>query len=132
MQAEVAVDAYWQHYLLSNSAIRAERVAAEKFLWAYEWVYSAITGELEGHAARVDPIELMVHLAKCAPDDMALRYLGAGPVEDYLRRPGADIDAVDRAARRDRRFRMALRCAWFEDSLPSSATKRLRRFGPPL
>jgi hypothetical protein len=75
---------------------------------------------------------LMVTLAKRAPDELALAYLGAGPVENYLARPDADIEAVDRAGRRDPSFRMALRCARFESSLCKRHARRLRRFGPPL
>jgi len=74
----------------------------------------------------------MVMLAKRAPDELALAYLGAGPVENYLARPDADIDAIDRTARRDPSFRTALRCAWFESRLSKPHAERLRRFGPPL
>ncbi len=77
-------------------------------------------------------VHLMVMLAKRAPDELALAYLGAGPVENYLARPDADIEAIDRGARRDPSFGMALRCAWFESSLSKPHAERLRRFGPPL
>jgi hypothetical protein len=132
VDAEVAIDAYWHHYLLAHMGGSADRLEAEGYFWAYEWVEAAVAGKVKGEAPETDPIDLMVKLAKRAPDDMALAYLGAGPVENYLARPSADIDAVDRAARRDARFRTALRCAWFEHSLPSSDAERLRRFGPPL
>jgi hypothetical protein len=130
MDADVAIDAYWQHYLLSRSSVAAERFAAEAFAWAPDWVDAVAAGNLEGDAPEVDPIGLMVTLAKRAPDEEALAYLGAGPVESYLGRRGADIDGIDRAARRDASFRLALRCAWFDQSLPSSDAERLRRFGP--
>lgn len=131
VEADIAVDAYWQRYLLSESADDAARLAADSFLWACEWVDSVVAGELKGEPPMVDPNELLLQLAKRAPDDPALRFLGSGPLERYLRRPDADIDAIDRAARRDRRFRLALRWACFTDGLPSSASQRLRRWGPP-
>src|SRR5207244_2963374 len=102
---------------------------ADNFFWAYEWVDAVVAGEV---APAMHPIHLMVELAKRAPDEMALCYLGAGPVENYLARPDADIDAIDRAARRNSSFRMALRCAWFESRLSKPDAERLRRFGPPL
>lgn len=78
-------------------------------------------------------IELLCDLAAGAPDERALSYLGAGPVEDLLAKAdSAVVDAVDAATRRDPRFRTALRCAWFDDHLDSDDARRLRRFGPPL
>jgi len=132
MHADEAVDAYWQHYLLSRSTVRAEQLAAEHFSWAYEWVDAVASGKLERDAPKINPIHLMVTLAKRAPDELALAYLGAGPVENYLARPDADVEAVDRAGRRHPSFRMALRWARFESSLSKRHAKRLRRFGPPL
>ena len=129
MQADEAIDAYWQHHLLSRSTVFEERDAAEHFFWAYEWVDAVVAGEV---APAMDPIGLMVELAKRAPDEQALVYLGAGPLENYLARPDADVDATDRAARRNASFRTALRCAWFESSLCGPDAERLRRFGPPL
>ena len=130
MDADFAVDAYWQRYLLGKSAVRAERLAADDFSWASEWVESVIAGELKGEAPMVDPNELLLQLAKRAPDDAALRFLASGPIERYLWRPDADIEAIDRAARRDRRFRLALRWACSADGLPSGAAHRLRGRGP--
>jgi hypothetical protein len=132
MHADEAIDAYWQHYLLSRSTVRAERLAAERFFWAYEWVDAVASGKLERDAPKINPIQLTVTLAKRAPDELALAYLGAGPVENYLARPDADIEAIERAARRDPSFRMALRCARFESCLSKPQAERLRRFGPPL
>ncbi len=130
MEADVAVDAYWQRYLLSKSAARAERLAADNFLWAADWVDSVIAGELKGEGPMVDPNELLLQLAKRAPDDPALRFLASGPIGRYLRRPDADLEAIDHAARRDRRFRLALRWACSAEGLSSGAAHRLRGWGP--
>jgi hypothetical protein len=132
VDADEAIDAYWHYYLLAHGGDRYDPRAAESFFWANEWVDAVVAAKVRGAAPGIDPIELMLKLARRAPDDKALAYLGAGPIENYLGRPDADIDAIDRAARRDARFRTALRCAWFDDSLSRSDAERLRRFGPPL
>jgi hypothetical protein len=132
VQADEAIDAYWQHYLLSRSTVRAERLAAEHFSWAHAWVAAVASGKVQSDAPKLNPIHLLVMLAKRAPDERALAYLGAGPVENYLARPDADIDAIDRAARREPSVRLALRCAWLERSLSKPHAERLRRLGPPL
>ena len=132
MQADEVVEGYWQHYLLSQSGARGDRLAAGDLFWAYESVEAAINGAVEPGLPVVAPVELMCKLAERAPDDKALVYLGAGPVEIYLRLPNPDVDAVERAARRSERFRAALRSAWFDENLPGADAERLRRFGPPL
>jgi hypothetical protein len=70
---------------------------------------------------------------KARPDDQALAYLGAGPVEDFLLERHADdvIDQVEVAARRSAGFRSALHCAHYDDVVAPDARDRLRRFGDP-
>lgn len=131
MNVDEPVDAYWHHYLLSRSSTHDDRRAAESFEWAYNWVQAVVSDDRVGDTPKVDPIELMIQLARRAPDDEALAHLGSGPLETYLDTATADIEQVDRAARRDARFRTALRCAWFDETLPDAAATRLRRFGPP-
>jgi hypothetical protein len=120
------VAAYWEHYRFSTSATRAERLASDERRWACDEV---------GHrvAEDADVLGLLVELADAAPDDSALAYLGAGPIEDFLVRHGASAtDAVEAAAGRHPRFQTAVRCAWFYDKVPEEVVSRLRRFGPPL
>ncbi len=122
---ELAV-AYWKNYALS-SGDRAERLKAEETWWAWEEV---------GKVIRLQPeyaIEVLTYLADAAPDDGALAYLGAGPIEDLVCYCGSDavIDRVEGAAARNGNFRKALRCAWFDDHVAPSVGERLRRFGDP-
>ncbi len=125
------VDGYWQNYLLSRSADHADRVRADGYRWAWELAVDVAGGRAEESGPEVDPIDLMVALAERAPDDRALSYLGAGPIEEYLRSDAPDLDAIERAARRNSKFRTALRGAWFDDEPSASDGHRLRRFGPP-
>jgi hypothetical protein len=103
-----------------------ERLAADEWHWASEDVDRRV-------AEDTDVIALLVGLADGAPDDPALAYLGAGPVESLVvGRGAAVVDEVEAAARRSERFQIALRCAWFDETLPPDAAERLRRFGPPI
>ena len=83
---------------------------------------------------RVDIVmRLLLALADGAPDGAALAYLGAGPIEDLLGADAANcVDAIDEAARRNERFRTALRCASFDHHVAPAIAERLRRFGPPI
>ena len=78
-------------------------------------------------------VTLLVAIADGAPDDAALAYLGAGPIENLLRYCGSDIvfDRVEGWALRSETFRKALRCAWFDNDVPKPVAARLRAFGPP-
>jgi hypothetical protein len=135
------VDAYWEHYSAAHApnSDRADRVRAEALFWAGEMVDSIInavqwtdrkaygTEPVRRIAPVVGRLELIEKLAQAAPDEQALAYLGAGPLEEYLG-AGPDLDLVDQAARRDSRFRTALKCAWYEDRLSPEDAGRLRRF----
>ena len=77
-------------------------------------------------------VDLLTLIATRAPDPQAesLAYLGAGPVEDLLNDHAAlFFDEIEAAARTNERFRYALRCAWFDDSIEPSLARRLRQFG---
>lgn len=77
-------------------------------------------------------IGLLVRLADAAPDEQALAYLGAGPIEDLLVDPSpAVVDEIEQAARKNKPFRYALQCAWFDDQVSPAVRNRLRRFGAP-
>jgi hypothetical protein len=138
-------DAYWEHYRLRGSEQRDDRLRADAFFWAYEMVDALVKDlprrDLDAIEARapgrqltdpIDRLDLIVLLADRAPDGVPpLSYLGAGPVEDYLQaRP--NVARVDELARRSSRFRIALRCAWFDQELPPDDAARLRRHGDPL
>jgi len=125
------VTAYWRNYRLTSSAGRSDRLAADADHWAWEEVRAVALGETPGTDA--DAIALFVALADAAPDDLALCYLGAGAVEDYLTSGSEpDVNLVDETARRHPGFQTALRCALFDNHLRPADAERLRRFGPPL
>jgi predicted SnoaL-like aldol condensation-catalyzing enzyme len=124
MADEVLISAYWRHYELAGSPDRAERLTVDDGFWAWEQVHQSV---LDGRAGIVD---LLVELSDAAPNDRGLAYLGAGPIENLLVAHGSEVvDEIEERCRSNERFRIAVRCAWF-DELPSVA--RLRKFGPPL
>lgn len=120
-------DAYWAHYRLATSTDRVDRLSAGEFRWAWEVIHDRVRTEPE------TALEVLTFLADAAPDDAALAYLGAGPVEDLLCCGGSDvvIDRVEGAAVRNGNFRKALRCAWFDEHVEPAVAERLRRFGDP-
>lgn len=118
--------AYWENYALS-SGDRADRLKAEETFWAWEEIEERVRLQPK------DAIEVLTYLADAAPDDAALAYLGAGPIENLVCYGGSDvvIDRVEGAAVRNGNFRTALRCAWFDAHVAPSVAQRLRRFGDP-
>jgi hypothetical protein len=62
---------------------------------------------------------LLIALIEHAPDDEALAFVAAGPLEDLIRHHGPRFGErlVDRA-RQDERFREAIRLVWGLDDLP--------------
>ena len=103
------------------------RRSADEAWWAWEKIEERVRSKPE------EAIEMLTVVADAAPDDAALAYLGAGPVENllcYYQSPVV-IDRVDEAARRNVNFRKALRCAWFDDHVAPAVVERLRRFGSP-
>jgi lipid II:glycine glycyltransferase (peptidoglycan interpeptide bridge formation enzyme) len=120
------VDNYWEHHRRSTSADRRVRRSADEHTWAWEAVEARVHDEPD------EVVALLVELANAAPDDVSLAYLGAGPIENLLCSRGSAVvfDEVERWARRDENFRKALRCAWFDQTVPPDVSSRLRAFGP--
>ena len=109
-------DAYWSEFALRHGN-RAERLEAESTVASTEAVADRVTAGAEGI------VDLLTVIANRAPDPQAesLAYLGAAPVEDLLNDHAARFfDEIDAAARTNERFRYALRCAWFDDSIDPS------------
>ena len=102
-------------------------MAADRYRWAYERVLEVVD------IGRSDAVEILVELAEVEGDDfVALSNLGAGPIEQLLCHHADEfIDQIDSAARQSSSFRMALRCAWYDASLPTEIVHRVRRFGEP-
>jgi hypothetical protein len=122
--AELAA-AYWEQHRRGTSTERAVRLSQDDVFWAWEEINERVIEQPE------DVVEVLVIIAEAAPDDAALAYLGAGPVEALLH-PSvstAVIDRVEHAAIHSEAFRKALRCAWFDGQLSPDVAARLRRFG---
>ena len=120
------VDDYWCYYRAINGS-RQERLAADRYRWAYETVSEIV------EIGQPDAVEILVELSEAESDDfVALSNLGAGPIEQLLCHHADEfIDQIDSAARQSSSFRMALRCAWYDASLPTEIVHRVRRFGEP-
>jgi hypothetical protein len=121
------VPAYWRFHSMSSSNKRADRLRAGEYQWAWE----AVEGEVD--ADPPNSITLLVELAEAASDDVALAYLGAGPVESLLCNHGSTVvfDRVEGAARQSSAFATALRSAWFDEHVPEAVRRRRRQFGQP-
>lgn len=125
MDRGAVVEAYWRHHCDSTSQVSADRLRADETRWAWEAVEQHVAD------ANDDVVDLLCALADAASDDKA--YLGAGPIEELLGAHSSRFgDVIEAAARRDVRFRTALRCALFEGKVDAERAGRLRRFGQPL
>jgi hypothetical protein len=81
------------------------------------WVGSLATRLCERDSIHV--LAFIRALVAEARNDEELAFIGAGPVEDLLRKQGPEsIDAVEAAAASDARFRFALAGAWPEETHP--------------
>jgi hypothetical protein len=123
----VLADGFWEYYRRTTSTVRAVRLGAGDNRWAWDEVEDRVRSEPE------EMIAILVAIADAAPDDDALAYLGAGPVEDLIVSRGSAVvvDRIEGAARSNENFRKALRCAWFDDAAPGTVSARLRAFGAP-
>lgn len=100
-------------------------MAAENYSWAHEWVQSAVA------AGSGEAVNLLVQLAKAAPDDVALHDLGAGPVEALVRQHGNQLlDEIDAAAENEP-FRTSLLNVWLAEGISLKVRRRLARFSAP-
>jgi hypothetical protein len=126
VERDELVEAYWQHWRLGSSEDRDDRLRQPTHAWAWDEVERAVA-DRDG-----DVVELLVALADAAPDDAALAYLGAGPVEDLVRVHGEAVAAaLERAAESDVNLRRALRSVWLDPDGDAAIGERSRRFGPP-
>jgi hypothetical protein len=131
MELDQLIGAYWQHYQLNRSTGNRERICSAAYAWANDLVDGIVAGTETAIRLEVGPVELMLRLAAHAPDDEALTYLGAGPIQSYLSCGTTDLQAVDAAACQSQRFRTALGPAWFDDHAPADASRR-RWFSLPV
>jgi hypothetical protein len=76
---EELVEAFWRHYQLLTSADRSERLRADEFAWAGDYVDEAVRDPVK------DVVPILLALSEAATGDSELAYLGAGPIEDLLK-----------------------------------------------
>ncbi len=96
---------YWRHYLLNRvpPTGKDRRYRVDDDFWAWEFV------EDVARRGASESIGLLVKLAEAAPDDGALAYLGAGPLEGLIQDRGEQVfDAIEAAARQHPRLMAAL------------------------
>jgi hypothetical protein len=119
------IDGYWKHYRLSTGS-RQERLDADKWAWAWDDVEEAV---MEPSA---NTFEMLMALVESAPDDDALAYVGAGPLEDLINSHGVQFAGqIEESARRVPKFRTALAHVQLSSNVSASVRERLARFMPP-
>ncbi len=81
------------------------------------WVFGLVDHLCADDPARA--IEVVRALVSEAKDDEELAYIGAGPLENLLRRRGREaIGMIEAEAAKDRRFRFALAGVWPSEDNP--------------
>lgn len=118
---------YWRNWAVpGNEAPRTERLSARSACDPIgEYLMESIGSDREPDE---DVWRTVMTLVETAPSDPALAFVGAGPIEDLAVHHGdAFVDRLATAARRDARFRYALRCAWL-DSAPEHVRTALAVF----
>ena len=101
-----------------------------------EWLkqVQSLVSELSetGHPSTIDIIQALVDQAQ---SDNELDFVGAGPLEDLLSHNGhalAFADEVEKRARQQPRFRLALAGVWLSSDVPSEVRDRLGRLGAKI
>lgn len=88
------VVAFWAYHRARRAG---DESAAEELWWAWDRVDAIGLGRSD--AEPVEPVSLLAALAEGAGDDPErLAFLGAGPVEDYLKSDRFDRARLERAA----------------------------------
>jgi hypothetical protein len=106
-----------------RSGTRPERVALERQTHASSAQFDALLDD----DARLDTAwTIVLALVERAPDEEALSFVAAGPLEDLIRQyPASMADRVVAEARRNPRFRLALKGIWGLDTIPGPVGDRL-------
>ena len=116
---------YFHDWRVLTAGSRAERVALQQ---ADDRPADRLFKMIVLDPHRVDQAwALVLALVERAPDDEALAFVAAGPLEDIVRRHGDEFaDRIVDRARQDSKFRSALKGVWGWDEV--SATLRSRVF----
>jgi Family of unknown function (DUF6869) len=96
---------------------------------AWECVVDATDPSVSVHPRAVDVIQALVNGAEDGIDDVAL--VGCGPLEELLQgeHGGELLDDIERRARQQPKFRVAVAAVWMGDEVPPEARSRLTQFG---
>jgi uncharacterized protein DUF6869 len=113
---------YFRAWRVLRSGTRDERLALEHRVGPSELLVSLLDDE-----SRLDwAWTITLALIERAPDDKALAFVGAGPLEDLIRRyPSSMADRIVTEARRNSRVRLALKAVWGLDRIPDQLASRL-------
>jgi hypothetical protein len=100
--------AYWHDYV--TRCVNGEMADQKRWFWAWEDVQERVERTPD------DSLPLLVDLAEFCASAQALAYLGAGPVEDLVKRADDALFArMLTAAQKSARFRRALATIWIDD-----------------
>lgn len=113
---DALVAASWDHQRESREPPRSLRLVHRDLADAP----SRANHRLEQMVADREPgaLDVLVLAARSAPDDDALAWLGAGPVETWMEQATEqDLAVAARRARAEPRFRTAVATAWMSDAL---------------
>lgn len=122
------VQRWWEEHRLSKGG-RADRLRKGTDAWSE--VYDRLDGTVD------EVVRLLVELAECAASADEAVVVGAGPLEGLIANRArrfetsegqALLEALDTAARRNARFRIALNAIDIGDDVPVSVRRRLQRF----
>ena len=119
---EAVVAAYWTQHRLRQGG-REDRLRADEYFWAWEVVHEAVW------SGAPDVLDLLDALLEA--DGAEPGYFGAGPLEELLNSwPNKFASGIAERARRDPRWREALRGVWWPRRMSEPAATILKDFAP--
>jgi hypothetical protein len=123
-QHTALVAAYWHQYIAQYA--HQDRAESDRWFWAWEEVQEVVE-RTPGEA-----LPLVVALADYCLSAQGLAYLGAGPVEDLVKRADDELfERMLKAATKNARFRRALATIWIDDNARIRELKQFFRQHPP-
>lgn len=114
------VDRYFDELRILTSGTRRERIAAEDPTQDQERASDWFLTALRTPQGAEEAWPVILALLERAPDDLAIAFVAAGPLEDLIRDHGPRfLDRLEAQARTSARFRGALSGVWgWEDMTP--------------
>lgn len=113
---------YFDEFRILTSGTREERLAAERGDRVSDWFTTA----LRTPDGAEDAWPVIVALVEGAPDDEAVAFVAAGPLENLIRDHGPRfLDRLEAQARTSAHFRDALSGVWGWEDMPPELPERL-------